>query len=117
LTAAKSSVKPPLIFLESTARGRNDWLRERFAEPAPATHLTACGTWEKPPHTWLTLLDALPNESEDYLQKLVRLGRREGSLLMRVDSRGLHDTTYVFGKHLLKFRVRSLNCFRWNEPR
>ena len=48
--------------------------------------------------------------TEGYLVKLLRIEKRESSLLVRTDSRGLHDTTYVLGKKLLKIRVRTLNC-------
>lgn len=45
---------------------------------------------------------------ENYFAKLVRIGRRRGSLLMRVDIRNLHDVTYVFGRTYTKYRVRTL---------
>ena len=118
-TAAPSSRKNSLMVLESTARGM-DAFYQRFAEPAAGVHLSECGTWAEPPDTWLTLESALPNHGEDYLGKLLRLGRRPGSLLMRVDSRGLDDTTYVVGKTLLRIRVQTLNPSRnrsrWLEP-
>jgi hypothetical protein len=43
-----------------------------------------------------------------YFEKLVRLTRRSASLLVRVDLRGPHDTTYIVGKKRLAIRCRTL---------
>jgi hypothetical protein len=51
--------------------------------------------------------------SEDFLSKMVRLGKNPASLLMRVDMRGLHYTTYVVGRRMLKIRVKTLAQINW----
>lgn len=57
---------------------------------------------------WLTL-----KPGEHWLAKLVRIGRNPRSLLMRVDMKGMHHATYVFGKDLHKIEVKTLNCTGW----
>lgn len=57
---------------------------------------------------WLTL-----KPGEHWLAKLVRIGRNPHSLLMRVDMKGMHHATYVFGKDLRKIEVKTLNCTGW----
>lgn len=126
-SAEPSSPKNCLMVLESTAKGRNDWLRERFVETADtehwicfgkkaAVHLSSVATWL--PETKNSSPAASTN---DYYAKLVQIGRRKDSLLMRVDFHGgPHDVTYVFGKTFLKIRVQTLNPSRtwsgWTKP-
>jgi len=45
--------------------------------------------------------------SENFFARLARLGRREGSLIMRVDLKNPFDATYVLPK--LKIHVQVLN--------
>jgi hypothetical protein len=48
------------------------------------------------------------NEQLTYLRNLVLRTRRKDSLIMRVDLHTPHDTTYVFGRKLTPYRVRTL---------
>lgn len=104
------------MVLESTARGKNDWFRDRFVDPADTehwiafgkkagVHLSSVATW--PTETLKKF--AAADTAENFHTKLVRLGRRKDSLLMRADLAGPHDTTYVFGKTFWKMRVQTLN--------
>ncbi len=92
--AATCSPSGSLVALESTARGMADYIKQCAA-------LAQKRSWISSGET-----------EENYRSKLVRLASRRGSLLMRVDSRNLHDTTYVFGKTLWKMRVQTLNPLR-----
>jgi len=103
--------------LESSARGRNDYLYERFVEPAAAPPWIDFGVKVGPIRSWPDSPFRTPSANasstaatrETYITKLVRLARRKDSLLMRVDLAGSHDTTYVLGKKLLRIRCRTLN--------
>ena len=109
--------------LESTARGRNSFSSQQFAESAAGVHWINFGKREE---VHLSSVASWPSETknypanDDFLAMLVRLGNRKDSLLMRVDMKGVHDTTYVFGKTLLRIRVQTLNPSRnrsrWLEP-
>ncbi len=110
------------MVLESTARG-SGWFHGRFVDHADTEHWISFGK-KAGVHlsSVATFLPETKNSSlaDDFLAMLVRLGRRKDSLLMRVDMKGLHDTTYVFGKTLLKIHVQTLNPSRtwsgWIKP-
>src|SRR6266404_2195224 len=94
LTAAKTSVNGPVIVLESTPLGRNDWFRELFVGPAAELPWRSSGVTAGPVRSWpayyrptaiVNACRTAATTSETYITKLVRLARRENSLLMRVD--------------------------------
>lgn len=88
--------------------------QRRFAETVPIEYSLSFGQRAAALSAFLAT-SRKPNGTtpygENYLAKLVRLGRRPTSLLMRVDISDPHDVTYVIGRQLTKFRVRTLSLF------
>jgi hypothetical protein len=119
-TAEKSSARPTLTVLERSTADGTEYFRERYAGDAPTPHWISFGKKVDPVRAWPDSMSAKLNEidsstgatcatGENYLSKLVRLGRRKGSLLMRVSIISPTERAYILGEKLTEIRVRSLN--------
>ena len=118
LTAAKRSPNAFPIAIEPFPERRKEWIFRRFVEIAAELPWRNSGVTVGPVRFWpayyrptaiVNACRTAATTSETYITKLVRLARRENSLLMRVDRYGAHDTTYVLGTKLLRIRCRTLN--------